>query len=128
MKGNSWILFVGVLLLLIGIYAFSRTIINMVAFPKYPNTGVLSMNFSGAPPYSQREEDCIYSRLYYKDDGQTTRPPTVEEKAQDTTDEKKCLSSVAEGRETAKVNDISQSTLFLFLGIGVLLFRKFFLK
>ena len=128
MNSNSWILCIGVLLLLIGIYALSRTIINIVAFPKYPTTGVISINFSGVSPYTQKEGDCTYLRMYYKDDNKTTRLPTEEEKAQENLEIKNCLASVTEVRDEAKVNDISQSTLFLFLGIGILLFRKFFLK
>lgn len=128
MKGNSWILFIGVILILIGSYALCRTLVNFVAFPKYPTTGVLTFNFSGYQAYSQREEDCSIPVTYYTEDGKSTRKPTDEEKEQDKISEQRCLSSVAEAREAAKVNDISQSSLFLFLGVGVIVFRKFFLQ
>lgn len=127
-KANTWITFIGVVLLLIGVYATVRTAINLKLFDKYPQTGVLVFNFGGQPIYSQREEDCFMPRIYYKVDAQTVRPSTPEEKEQEKRDQKSCLSSVSESRNTAKVNDISQSLLFLFLGIGVLATRKIFFK
>ncbi len=127
-KTNTWITFIGVILLLIGIYASVRTVINLKAFERYPQEGVVSFSFGGQPAYYQREEDCSYPRTYYDVTGQKTRPPTDEEKEQEKRDQKNCLSSVKDARERAKVNDISQSLLFLFLGVGVLTTRKIFFK
>ena len=63
--------------------------------------------------------------IYYKNDGQTTREATREEKERDEHQEKVCLEGVRQSRATAKVDDIAQSLLFLFLGGGVLVTRRF---
>lgn len=128
-KTNSWITFIGIILLLIGLYASVRTIVNLKAFDKYPQEGVISFSFGGMmPPYYQREQDCTYVRTYFEINGQKTRPATDEEKAQEKRDTESCLSGIEDARERAKVNDISQSLLFLFLGVGVLVSRKIFFK
>ena len=128
-KSNIWFTFVGVILLLIGIYAAVRTGINFLAFSKYPQSGVLTLSFFGnMPPSYTREQDCTYTHYYYDVDGKTARQPTKEEAAQEKRDETNCLTSVVESRETAKINDISQSLFFLFLGAGVLVARKILLR
>lgn len=126
---NTWITFIGVILLLIGIYGTTRTIVNLKVFEKYPQTGVLSLNLGGyGTTYYQREEECTYPRTYYTMDGLKVRPPTPQEKEQEKTDIRNCLTGVFEARQSAKINDISQSFLFLFLGIGVLVTRRIFFK
>jgi hypothetical protein len=125
---NSWITFIGVMLLLLGIYGSVRTVINMYAFDKYPQGGVLSINLSGQPPYFQKETDCNYPPTpSYAPDGKMI-PPSAEQAKIDAQNKANCLASVKDTREQAKVNDISQSLLFLFLGIGVLVSRRFFFK
>jgi hypothetical protein len=103
----------------------------MVAFDKYPQEGVypnlpiLSREY--APYYGGREEDCTaYPMVYYTRDGYTTRPATEDEKAQEKRQQENCISQIKEGRDKAKINDISQSVLFLFLGAGVFAFRRIF--
>ncbi len=123
-----WITFIGLILVLIGLYATARTTINLVAFEKYPQGGVLPTNFSGVPQYFQQERDCNYPQTYYTADGKTTRPATPEEKENAKTQQQNCLEGVKEGRNQAKINDISQSLLFLFLGAGVLVSRRIFFK
>lgn len=117
--------FIAVVLLLTGIYCFIRIGINMVMFPKYPTTGVLNISFTGYPPYSQREEDCTSPQIYYTQDGSKTRQPTDEEKSQEKDTLKRCVEGVIESREAAKVNDLSQAILFSFVGLGILITRKF---
>ncbi len=133
------LLFIGVVLLLIGIYGALRTVINMVAFEKYPQTGVIgAVPWSGiqpAPSY-QREQDCetsyVYTpQLFYEKDGVTSRTPNADEKLQmeqqkqlNDTQLKNCISGVKEARDVAKINDITQSLLLLFLGGSVLLYRR----
>lgn len=134
-KTNQWILFVAVMLMLFGIYGALRTIINMVAFEKYPQEGVypnlpiLGGTGGGGygPYYGGREEDCTaYPMVYYMKDGYTTRKATDDEKAQEKKQQENCISQVTESRNKAKINDISQSVLFLFLGAGVFAFRRIF--
>ncbi len=135
-KQSQWLTFIGVILLLSGIYGVARTSINMLAFEKYPQEGVYpTLPFIQAtyPAYYQREGDCIanYGIIYpiYDSSGKPVKQ-TEEEKAeakkQQELQKENCLQSVAESREKSKVNDISQSFLMLFLGAGVLAARKIF--
>lgn len=152
-KTNQWILFIGVVLLLFGIYGLARTGINVFAFEKYPQEGVyppFPFFQASFPPvyYGGREEDCIVNNIYpplgyttmpdlpelVGDGVSVKRPPTEEEKKamekqlkdQQILQQKSCLSGIKEAREKAKVNDLSQSVLFLFLGAGVLIARRIF--
>ena len=122
-KVSSWVLFIGIMLLLIGIYAAGRTAINLAFFQKYPQGGVLSININGVPPYYQKESDCLYPSTYV-DDTKTQEQRMTDEKKQ----QEICLSNVSDERERAKINDISQSMLFLFLGAGILISKKIFFK
>lgn len=125
LRPYTWVTFIGVILVLIGIYASARTIINFGIFDKYPTEGVLTFNFTGTPPYFQREEDCLYPTTYFTPDGKP-RPATKEEKESEKVQQKNCVEGVKESRKKAKVNDVSQSLLFLLLGGGVLVSRRIF--
>ncbi len=128
-RSYQWITFIGFILLLVGIYGSVRTAINLLAFDKYPQGGVIHFDVFNNPYVTmpvQREQDCTYPGLYYKEDGRTTRPPTEEEKNQEKTNQQNCLDSVKESRNRAKIDDISQSLLFLFLGAGVLSSKRIF--
>lgn len=127
-KMSSWVTFIGVVLLLLGIYGSVRTVINMYAFDKYPQGGVLALNLSGQPPYYQKETDCSYPTSPVYDSVGKPIPITAEQEKMDAQNKINCLASVKDAREQAKVNDISQSLLFLFLGVGVLVSRRFFFK
>ncbi len=124
----SWITFIGLVLVLIGVYLSVKTIINYIAFNKYPTGGVLNLNLAGITAYPQREQDCLSPQIYYLPDGRTTRPASQEEKDNEKIQQKNCLDGIKDSREQAKVNDISESLLFLFLGIGLLTTKKIFFK
>jgi hypothetical protein len=119
-----WITFIAIVLLLLGIFGTARTVINMVAFDKYPSTGVYAFSFMMPGFYGQREQDCTYPQTYFTPDGKP-RTPSKEEKEQEKIIKQNCLDGVREAREQAKVNDVSQSMLFLTLGIGLLVTRRF---
>ncbi len=140
-KPNAWITLIGFVLLLIGLYSSIRTAVNLIVFPKYPTVSVLS--FGSAGFYGPREEDCMIYPPPFTDEivatGNTSINvglETIEEKKQ-LMEQKKmmedqakkqqeaCISGAVQMREQTKVNDISQSLLFLFLGGGVLLVRKY---
>ncbi len=127
-KVSAWVLFIAIILLLIGIYGGVRTGVNLLFFPKYPTSGVLSMNFVGFPVYNQNEEDCAFPQTYFTADGKTSRPATPEEKEQEKINQQNCVRSAIQARESARINDISQSILFLFLGTGLIFSRRFFPK
>lgn len=130
-RPNAWVTLIGLVLTLIGIYGSARTVVNLVAFPKYPTAGVLTFNFMGSGMYYPREEDCMMQVgmdiVPYP--GETALTLSAEDKSLRKEQEKKqqeiCLSGVVVAREQAKVNDMSQSLLFLFLGGGVLVARKY---
>ncbi len=121
---NKLSYFVGALaliFLLLGIFGTVRTITNFYLFEKYPNGGVLSFNNN----FMQREEDCqSYPMSYFDNKGQT-RPATQDEKKMADEQKQICLSSVAKSRENAKINDISISLFYLFLGTGIFIGKKY---
>lgn len=113
------------------------------------------LNNPGYAPYYNREEDCHANYVYtkpiyppypsypvpYGGEGGGYGYPTIEalspEEQKNAEDEQRallelqkqnCLASVADARDKAKVNDLSQSVLFLFLGAGVLLARRIFTR
>jgi hypothetical protein len=137
-KSTQWLTFIAVILLLAGIYGVARTSINLVAFEKYPQEGVYPPLpfFQGGmypTPYYGREGDCIANNsiIYpvYDSMGKPVKQ-TEEEKAEARRimeiQKENCLAGVKESRDKAKINDISQSLLLLFLGSGVLAARKIF--
>lgn len=127
MKSYSWFEFIGIFILLIGIYAAVHTAINF-ALPNYPQSGVLAINTSGSPFNIQRVSDCNYARLYYEPDGIILRQPTATEKKQDKMDKDRCLAGITELVQEVKMADISVSVLFLFVGLGLLFSTRFLKK
>lgn len=144
----SWLTFLGILFLLIGIFASFRTVFNMVAFDKYPQMGVLPVSIFPEDSFYPREADCNYPAPYQALD---TQPMTIEsepvsgsstttpddktvavssnevEPQQKTFEQKQmeaCLANIEESRKTTKVNDISKSLFFLFVGAGLLISRR----
>lgn len=121
---SSWITFIGIVFLLIGIFASARTIYNIATMPAYPQSGVLYFNTSGMVPYFQRASDCTQTQPYYGQDG-TVRQPNEAEQKQQTMTQDNCLKGVTDAQQQAKTNDIGTSVFFVFLGLGVLLSRRF---
>lgn len=131
MKGESsakiWIAFLGLLFLLLGIFAAARTAANIALFKdKYPQGGVVNLNFSGQPAYFSRESDCNYPpTVSYSPEGKPMEA-SAEQKKIDEQNKANCLAGVKDARETARINDIATSVLFLFVGVGILTTRRFF--
>mgnify|MGYP001590678103 CR=1 FL=1 len=126
---SPWILLIGLVMLILGLYGAGRTAINMTMFDKYPIVCFYSLSFFGNSQmsmYTQREQDCLYPITYLKTDGMTLRPGSKEEIARNTAQQQICVSGVTEARNNAKINDISQSLLYLVLGGGILVSRKLF--
>jgi hypothetical protein len=123
---EGFIHLIATILLLIGIYASLRTMINMKFFDKYPTAGVLTLSFV-YPPYYPKEEDCFYSQPYFDEKGKI-RKATIEELSSEKIAQQRCVNDVKNTRENTKMNDINMSTFFLFLGAGILITKKFFFK
>ncbi len=119
------IVFSGLLSLMIGLYASARIYINMYVLEKYPSSGVL--NTTSYPTYGQREEDCVFTNPYFSSEGQI-RPASEAEVNIEADQQKRCIDSVQETRRAAKVEDMSQAAFFLFLGLGILISKKLFLR
>lgn len=124
---KTWITFFGLLLLLLGVFAAARTAFNIYEFPtRYPQGGVLALNFSGQQPYYQRESDCNYPPTLSYDPSGTPAPPTPEQAKIDQQNKDNCLAGVKDSREQAKLNDIGTSVMLIFVGLGTLTTRRFF--
>src|SRR2546425_513880 len=118
-KDRPVVLLIGLVLLLTGLYGTARTVVNVIAFEKYPLGGVLNFTlpWSGSTPYVnlQREGDCATNYYYlpptyYQADNVTPRPPTDIEKQQAEVQKQQtamqlanCVSGVKEARDAAKV-------------------------
>ncbi len=117
--------FLGVIFLLVGVYASARTIANFAVFDKYPTVGALSFDIFGSSGgiYIQKESDCRYLRTYYDNEG-NLRQANQQETDQEQKEQRYCLDGVDEVRNAVKLNDISLSTFFLLLGLGTLVITK----
>lgn len=127
-KFPTWVTFIGFILVLLGVYGSLRTAINLTLFARYPATGVYVLNFMGMPYYQQREEDCEnIPTIYPPSDVQIPIEDFSKEESIKDQEKQKlfCLGTVKDSRQQAKINDISQSLLFLFLGTGVMVSRKY---
>ena len=124
---HSFVPFISVIFLLLGVYVGLRTGLNMLTMKKYPTVGVMSGLNPFFPPYAQRDEDCYFPTPYFSPDGQS-RQPSQEEKKMEQDQKKRCLDGVQAARDLAKTNDINTAILFLFLGAGLLVSKKFILK
>jgi|GEM_PF-2739816 len=140
-KERPILFFIGVLLLLLGLYGTLKTVVNLVVFDRYPQEGVYKLPFTQPEYYApaQREQDCASNYAYmpqmYYDVNGTVRPATAAElesevlyKAQQEVSEQNCVTGVEEARKMAMVNDISQSLIFLLLAVGILTFGRVFRK
>ena len=122
---DKLIVFVGLVCLLLGIYASGRIYINSYVLDKYPTNGVLRV--TSFPTYGQREDDCSFESPYFSAEGKM-RPATEEELKIEQSQKDRCISSIHATRQQAKIEDIGTAAFFLFLGVGILLSKKLFLR
>lgn len=125
----NWVTVLGVFMLLIGVFATARTAANMYLFTdRYPQSGVLSFSFGGPQLYYQRESDCNYPpTLSYGPDGKPA-PVSAEQNKIDAQNKANCLAGVKDNREQTKISDIATAIMFLFVGAGLLVMRRYFFK
>ncbi len=119
---------IGLFCLVIGLYASLRLVINLFAYQNYPTNGVLP-TLPGTYVYTQTEADCqlISSQTMFDINGQPRQTTDIETK-QLKEQVQSCLSSIEVAREQAKTNDINLATFFLFIGVSLLVLKRFFLK
>ncbi len=121
---DKFILFVGVLSVLLGMFSAFRVGLNYKLYPgKYPTAGIFSPGY-----YGQREEDCIYPMGPYFTEKSVPRKPTAEETEMEKLNQERCLSQVKEARKTTEISDLNTIAFFLFIGIGVLASKKIFMN
>jgi hypothetical protein len=124
----NWVTFLGIFMLLIGLFATVRTVVNIYVLPQYPQSGVLAFSLGGTQTYYQRESDCNYPpTLSYGPDGKPSAPSPEQNKI-DEQNKANCLAGVKDNREQTKVNDIATAAMFLFVGGGLLFIRRFFFQ
>lgn len=119
-KFSYFVSILALIFLLLGLYSSVRTALNLYLFEKYPSGGVLSFNSW----YGEREEDCAYPMQYFDMKGEV-RPASADEEKMATEQKEICLTRVEKTREAAKVNDVSVSLFYLFLGVGIFVGKKF---
>lgn len=120
---DKFILFVGVLAILLGLFSAFRVGLNYKLYPgKYPTTGLFNPGY-----YGQREEDCLYPMGPYFTEKGMTRQPSVEETQLEKTNQDRCLSQVKEARRNTEISDLTTVAFFLFIGAGVLVSKKIFM-
>lgn len=136
-KDRPILLFLGLVLLILGIYGSLKTTVNLVAFDAYPQEGVFPFSQAEYDPMS-REQDCVvnYSYtppIYYEADGFTMRQAEPAEQEYDETYRKQqelqaqnCVSGVQDARKAALVDDISKSAIFILLAVLVLAYARIF--
>lgn len=121
---DKFILFVGVLSILLGLFSAFRVGINYKLYPgKYPTTGLFNPGY-----YGQREEDCLYPTGPYLDAKSLPRNQTAEEMKIEQLNQERCLSQVLESRRTTEIGDLTTVAFFLFIGLGVLASKKIFMN
>ena len=113
---------IGSIVLLVGLYCSIKIGVNSIIFDRYPTTGVLQI--ASFPMYSQREEDCDFSTPYYSYEGKP-RSATEAEVKIETEQAERCMSSIQETRRVSFIQDIGTAAFFLFMGIGILISKRF---
>jgi hypothetical protein len=123
---NKIINFIGYFFLILGFFALVKISFNFIYYKEYPLTPVLPFNpFT----YYQTEEDCKnqFNYPYYNEKGEI-RPPSNDEKKIQEKNLESCLKKVKQDRENNKINDIWTAILFLILGGGINLTKKWYLE
>jgi hypothetical protein len=128
--------FIGMMFVLVGLYASVRTIINFTTFNKYPTNGVLAVNLFGMPFYGgPNEADCEIMPLdpysypaRLGPDGEVSSVSAKTIETQTETQKKSCIAMAMRSREEARASDVNTSAFFLFIGLGVLGSSRVFLK
>ena len=121
---TNWFSGVAVISLLIGIFMVARVSLNIATYSTYPTFGALPLNLNFTPIYTQTESDCEGMMPYpVASNDPAYNPQQQAQQAQ--YDKENCLRSVKEQRVQIEYTDITLAVFFTFLGLGMLLLRKF---
>lgn len=108
---NNVIQILGAVLIIAGFYGLTLSVVNTVAFSKYPTEGVYSINIKGSP-YNKREEDCRIVEDLNQIDNSTEEKKEVQKSNLDI-----CWGGVSQERIKVKILDYTQSTVLFILGL-----------
>lgn len=126
---SSWMFFIGILLFLMGLYGVIRIIHISVRGVPYPQQGVLPTTILTPAEntfFAGRESDCRqYPQLYFEADVKTPRDLTDAEKRLNEEIMKRCIEGFDEERAKTKQYDRNQSAFLIFVGAGLIFFRRF---
>ncbi len=124
-RNNSWILFLSITSLLVGIFCLARISLNLLIFPTYPVSGVLPIFQPTYIPVSTPVSSCNMSQVYYDQQGMPTTTPSEAEKKQSEQSKEQCIQNIVETRNATLLNDLGTTGFFLFLGLVLLGIRRF---
>ncbi len=130
----SWFQFFGVLFLLIGLYGVLRILHVQVRHVPYPIRGVIPNTFitssENTTSYTRESECEPYPQIYYDygpDGKQVPRDASPEEIAVAQEQAKRCVRGFDEDRSKQAQYDKNEAAFFIFLGLGLLASKRFFL-
>ncbi len=123
----DWMLVLGLLLTLMGLYGFVRIVHISSRGVPYPLGGVLPSTILLPSTTSSfgHETDCDpYPQLYYEADNKTVRQPTEAESYISQQLKQRCVNSFDEDRSRQAQVDKNTSSFLVFVGIGLILGRS----
>lgn len=112
---NQLINFLGIILLLAGIYGLALSTVNTIAFSRYPTEGVYSLSLKGSS-YNKREEDCRIIKDLGKIDNLTEEKQAAIKSNLDI-----CWGGIVQERKKIQIWDFTQSAILFVLGISIFL-------
>jgi hypothetical protein len=127
---SSLMYFLGVFLLLMGLYGVIRMAYITYRGVPYPSSGAYPSNLlferSGSLGYG-KESDCRpYPQLYYETDNKTLRQPTQEENWIQQQIAERCVEGFNEDRAKTFQYDRNLTAFLIFLGLGLIFSRKLY--
>lgn len=108
---NNAMQILGAILIIAGFYGLTLSIVNTVAFSKYPTEGVYSINIKGSPD-EKREEDCRIIEDLNQIDNLTEEKKEAQKSNLDI-----CWGGVSQERIKVKILDYTQSAVLFILGL-----------
>lgn len=129
---SNWMFFLGLLLLLMGVYGFARILHVQVRSVPYPSAGVYPPTFltpGNNNVFYTRESECEpYPQVYYDFDStgkQTPREANEQELMVAEQTMSRCIAGFEEDRAKQKQRDKNQAAFLSFVGLGLILSRRF---
>lgn len=127
---SSFMYFLGVLFLLMGVYGVIRIAYVTARNVPYPSAGVypaIALFERNMVAGLGHETDCKpYPQLYYESDNKTIRQPTQEENWLQEQITQRCIEDFNEDRAKTFQYDRNMTAFLIFVGLGLILTRRFY--